>query len=260
LRVLKKLFRKRVLLALAAVLAAGAFCQANYQVPVLMYHRVDHAPPGVPEGLCVSPETFEKQMEFLKIHGYRVIRLEELVRATKEGRRLPFKSVVLTFDDGTMDNIENAFPTLKKMDFPATIFMIAQNVGKGGWLSTEDLRLMDASGITIGSHTVTHAFLPSLTEEEARGEIVESKRVLETLLEHPVTLFSYPAGGFTELSKVMVENAGYEGAVTTNHGRRKGDPYALHRIKVKESKGSLFNFWAKTTGLYHIGKKRIKTS
>lgn len=248
--------RKRLLLVLALAAAAALACRAAYRVPVLMYHVIGD--PSVHGGLAVRPETFERQMEFLRSHGYRVIPLEEHVRNVRDGRRAPFGTVVVTFDDGTIDNIEHAFPVLKKMGFPAAIFMITENIDREGWLSAEDLRLMDASGVTIGSHTVTHAFLPQVKEEaKLLHELRASKETLEKVLGHPVTLFSYPAGGFTNRAKALVEAEGYEGAVTTNHGTALSDPYAIHRIKVKDAGGNLFGFWAKTTGLYHIGKRLI---
>jgi len=250
--------RKRLFVAALALLALFGAYRAAYRVPILMYHVVGD--PAEYGGLGVRPATFERQMEFLRAHGYHVIGLEELVRLVREGRRAPLGTVVITFDDGTIDNIDKAFPVLKKMGFPATVFMITSNIDREGWLSAEDLRLMDASEITIGSHTVSHAYLPDLrSEEDVVREIRQSKRTLEDLLGHPVTLFSYPAGGFTGSIRSIVAAEGYEGAVTTNQGLAANDPYALHRVKVRDSAGNLFNFWAKTTGLYHIGKKRIVT-
>lgn len=221
-----------------------------------MYHHVEPDVKG--SSLHVSPGMFTRQMEFLKIHGYRVAPLEEIIRKTRAGERIPFKTVAITFDDGYLDNFKYAFPVLKNMDFPATIFMITRDIGQKGFLSEEDLRILDESGIAIGSHTVNHAFLPDLRDKnELFYEMDESKKTLETILGHPVTLFSYPAGGVTQGAKAMVEALGYEGAVTTNYDSAKGDAFAIRRVKISEGKGSLFNFWLKVSGLYHLGKKRI---
>ena len=93
--------------------------------------------------------------------------------------------------------------------------------------------------------------------EEIQAQLQESKVRLEEILGHPVTLFSYPAGGVTTQIRSQVEAAGYEGAVTTNYSAVRNDPYVLHRIKVGESSKNLFNFWFKTSGLWHLGKKRV---
>ena len=70
-------------------------------------------------------------------------------------------------------------------------------------------------------------------------------------------MFSYPAGGASESIAALVREAGYEAAVTTNYLRGRHDPYALHRVKISEARGSLFNFLLKVSGWYHLGKKRI---
>src|SRR4051812_46881117 len=110
---------KKGLLRLAALAAfvAGVvlFCRTQYELPVLMYHRVDVSEKS---GTVVSPETFERQMEFLKTHGYHVLALSEVLDILKSRKNFPPNSVAITFDDGTVDNIKNAFPILKKMGFP----------------------------------------------------------------------------------------------------------------------------------------------
>ena len=252
---MKKIF-KRLAIAALVILSFVLFYKVNFEVPILMYHHV-----GLPEDRSstnVSLETFENQMEFLKVHRYRVVPLEELVETIKSGKSIPADTVAITFDDGYLDNIQNAFPVLKKMNFPATIFVITRNINEPGWLSEEDLKILDESGISIGAHSVNHAFLKDSPTGDAALEISESKKRLEKILGHPVTLFSYPAGGLNRETPILVEKAGYEGAVTTNYGKTKHSPYALHRIKASEGHGNLFGFWMKVSGLYHFGKKRVE--
>ncbi len=245
---------------LAAVFLGGAalfyFYTSHYEVPVLMYHQVVES--DGQSSLQVSPETFKRQMEFLKAHGYHVVPLESLIRDLKNKKSIPLNTVAITFDDGFLDNFQNAFPVLKEMNFPATIFVITENINKEHWLFEEDLRILDDSGISIGSHTVTHAFLPDHSAEEVETELRHSKEHLEEILGHSVTLFSYPAGGVTPPIRQAVEKAGYVGAVTTNYGKTRHDPYALHRVKVSDAHGNLFNFWFKVSGLSQLGKKRVE--
>lgn len=85
---------------------------------ILMYHRV-HADPHV---LSVSPERFEAQIRFLKEFCHP-LSLSELVEALRHGRRLPPRSVVVTFDDGYRDNYTHAFPVLQAYGIPATFFV-----------------------------------------------------------------------------------------------------------------------------------------
>ncbi len=252
-----KRFFGRVLLLFffACVMILGY--QAAYEVPVLMYHHVDYNPER--SSIYVSPETFEQQMEFLKVHRYHVASLDEVMSALKTGKRLPPNTVAITFDDGHLDNIQNAYPVLKKMGFPATIFMITGNIGREDWLSEEDLKIMSDMGIDIGSHTESHKYLPNVrNNEQIDWELVQSKARLEGILGKPVKYFSYPAGGLRSDIEEMTRRAGYEGAVTTNYSARRHDPYALRRIKITESTGGLFSFWLKTSGLYSLSRKKVQ--
>lgn len=238
------------------ILVFFLFYRANYEAPILMYHHVGDSADQSSTNL--STEAFRRQMHFLRLYRYRVIGLKEFLIQIRSGRRVPMNTVVITFDDGYLDNIKNAFPILKELNFPATVFMITRNINEPGWLSEEDLRILDDSAVSTGSHTVNHAFLPQLDEKVALFELRESKKRLEKILGHPVLLFSYPAGGVTRQIKELVEKEGYEGAVTTNYGRKTHDPFVLHRIKATEGGGNLFGFWIKVSGLYHLGKKRIE--
>ncbi len=251
-----KLLKKRFWVVFILISVFFLFYRANFETPILMYHEVGDRWDG--STTSVSAAAFKRQMEFLRVHRYRVISLTDFLKELKTDRKISFKTVVVTFDDGYLDNFKNAFPILKQLDLPATIFMITENINREGWLAEEDLRILDDSGVSIGSHTIHHAFLPSLSAKEAFFELTESKKRLEKILGHPVTLFSYPAGGVTKEIKERVKKAGYEGAVTTNYGKPKNDPYLLHRIKVTEAGGNLFSFWIKTSGLYHLGKRRIE--
>lgn len=91
---------------------------------VLMYHRVDE-PEYDPWQLAVSPAHFEQQLQVLRQH-WNPISLAELSQAIAT-RSVPDRSVVLTFDDGYIDNFEQAKPLLEKYNVPATFFIATQN-------------------------------------------------------------------------------------------------------------------------------------
>jgi len=249
---LKRGVRRWILVGILCLVAV-VFYRTHSQVPVLMYHNVQDVASGSTQ---VSFKSFERQMEFLKVHRYHVVPLSVVADACKAHKRLPPNTVAITFDDGRLDNFQYAFPILRKMGFPATIFIITDNIGREGWLTDEDIRILDESGIALGSHTAHHAFLPDLTVPSVTNELEESKAALEQIVNHPVTLFCYPAGGLTPKIMSLVKKAGYEAAVTTNYARGRFNPYAIRRIKITERDGNLFRFWFKLSGLYHLGKKR----
>lgn len=242
------------LLVAAAVLAGAFFVSPpRYIVPILMYHHV--APGHRDSKLFVSPEAFERQVGFLARRGFRVITLEELVRTIRRGERVRSKTVLITFDDGFRDFYEHAYPVLKRHGVPATVFAVANDVGKARefpFCSWEELREMSDHGIEVGSHTLTHAFLPKLEVRALEREIGESKKILEAGLGKPVRFLSYPGGGFDDRARQAAKAVGYEAAVATHPGASYGDRdlWTLRRLRVSRSCDNLFWFWFKVSGFY----------
>ena len=96
------------------------------KVLILMYHRVAE-PPSDPWALAVEPRRFAEHLEVLRQHA-RPMRLRQLSRALLEGD-LPDRSVIVTFDDGYVDNLHNAKPLLEHYDIPATVFLTTGYIG-----------------------------------------------------------------------------------------------------------------------------------
>ena len=97
------------------------------QVGILLYHRVC---PSKDNWAVkpLSPLSFERQMEYFR-RNYEILSLDRLVQYIKQGRPLPEKAVVITFDDGYRDNYLYAYPTLMKHGIPATIFITTGHIG-----------------------------------------------------------------------------------------------------------------------------------
>lgn len=101
----------------------------NYGIPILMYHKISDADePGVHPyyKLCTSPNRFRQHMRFLQARGYQVISLKEAVKLSSIDLSLSTdhpKYVVLTFDDGYQDFYINAWPILKELGYPVTVFV-----------------------------------------------------------------------------------------------------------------------------------------
>jgi len=91
-------------------------------------HRVAADSDGYMEGL--TPAFFEQQMHYLTRH-YEVLALSRLVEILACGKNPPNNSVVLTFDDGFVDNLDNAFPILERFGAPATIFLVTGSIASG---------------------------------------------------------------------------------------------------------------------------------
>jgi peptidoglycan/xylan/chitin deacetylase (PgdA/CDA1 family) len=243
--------KKWVFLILLGIAAYGGLSRA-YVTPILMYHHIDHR--DQEWKLSVSPESFERQMEFLKAHQYKVLSLSEYIEMLQKKQPVPKKSVVITFDDGYDNNFINAFPVLRKMGFPATIFIQEDGINRQGYMTQDDIMILLENDIEIGSHTVHHGFLPDLSPEGRNYEIARSKTLLEQRFHRPIELFSYPGGGFNETVRQDVILAGYKGAAATHPGwgYPSADPYALKRIRVSRTADNLFVFWIQLSGFYTL--------
>jgi peptidoglycan/xylan/chitin deacetylase (PgdA/CDA1 family) len=269
-------------------------------VQILVYHRVNDDHDRYFSGMPLK--VFRKQMEYLA-DNFNVCSLEEAVeRMTRKD--IPDNTVVITFDDGYRDNYLSAFPILKELSIPATIFLATDAIGSqrilwhdrvfsafrrtrvavldgfgnysqryplstveeklfaqgaflkflwslddhektfwidflveklevtdrkempGLMLSWEEVKIMHESGISFGSHTVTHPILSKLSVDRARQEIQESKTVIEQKLRTPIRTFAYPNGrkdDFNESIKNLLKDAGYACALTTKFGTNESD-------------------------------------
>lgn len=197
---------------------------------VLTYHQISDLDDQLdPYRISVSPADFDRQMRHLKEQRYNVISIDALVSALESGTSLPPNSVVITFDDGYLDNYTNAWEILQRYDFPATIFLVSGLMGKAAlWdgeigaqlplMSVMQAREMQADGkITFGSHTHTHAALDRLPIDEVRAQLNTSKAVLEDALGKAVTMFAYPYERFNIPVQNAVVDAGYSAAFGAEH-------------------------------------------
>lgn len=230
-------------------------------VPVLMYH--DIAAEGT-NSMTISEKTFREHMKALYDAGYNTVTVEELVEFVEQGRPLPEKPVVITFDDGYMSNYDIAYPILREYGFEANIFVIGVSVGKDTYKDTEnaitphfgeaEMAEMTSSGlITIGSHTYDmHQWapyesgtvresvsrLPGESEEEfisaLRKDFSKSSSDIETATGEAVTAFAYPMGVYDTLSQWVLSDLGVKVTFSTDHGTNtviKGLPQSLSALR-----------------------------
>lgn len=230
------------------------------RIPVLLYHKIDKpAPDARVRGGYMPRGRFEKQMVYLKKQGFVFYTASKLVEHYRENGSFPPNALALTFDDGWKDNYTNAFPVLRRLQLPATIFIIpscvgmvsakAQAEGESGraHLSREEILEMADAGFEFGSHSMNHRLLHEISTAEVRFEIEESKRQIEALLQKPCKVFAYPAGFFTDEARRIVEETGHVAAFSTIYGPAEGRPdlYALNRIEILRRDRFLFQFAAK---------------
>ena len=219
--------------------------------PVLAYHRVH--PETTRKTPTVSPSAFEKQMEILA-RRWDPVPLSAVFESLA-GKPLPRRAVAVTFDDGTDDNFTYAFPALARCRIPATVFLIAGQIGRPGFLSEEQIRQMAGARISFGSHGLDHEYLPSLAKPDLERTLSDSKRIIESL-GVPAEFVSYPGGGFNAEVIEAARRAGYAGGCTTNRGFRRFPPdrWALRRITLHDNAASPAGIWLRCCGLYGINR------
>jgi peptidoglycan/xylan/chitin deacetylase (PgdA/CDA1 family) len=228
--------------------------QRVYRIPILMYHYVSVPPPDADKyrlDLSVTPANFDAQMEYLASEGYHPVRLSDVAEFLRNGKPLPINPIVLTFDDGYLDNHQYALPILKKYKFPATFFIIAQIVDdkKPGYMTWNQIEDLAIEGMEIGSHSMTHPDLKDKPRVFQTSEIAGSKLVIESRIGTPIKSFSFPAGKYDAQTIQLLRAAGYLAAVTTEPqgAKQSADAvFELQRIRVRGSHSlNDFGYWIK---------------
>jgi peptidoglycan/xylan/chitin deacetylase (PgdA/CDA1 family) len=157
---------------------------------------------------------------------------------------LPSNSVCLTFDDGLAGVYRNAFPILREYGYPAVLFLVTGYCGqKNNWpgqpeafqempmVSWEQVRELDAGGVTIGAHTINHPRLDQMSSVELQREIRGANEAITACIDKPVEWFAYPYGRYNSLVRKEVQSL-YRGACSTQLDIIKNDSnrFLLPRI------------------------------
>ena len=220
--------------------AANAPAADSLRVPILVYHSVmPHHPGQTAEQrvLNVDDSVFAAQMRYLVDGGYHVVSFAALVDALEGRDTLPNRAVVITFDDGWENQYRHAFPILRRFGLTATFFVFTTPIGTDKKLMTwEQLRELQAAGMTIGSHTRTHPVLPDC-HAALHNEVVMSRADIEQHLGRAPDFFAYPFGAWDSLSAASARTAGYRAARTYRGGawNRLSDLYHLRAVPVTEN-------------------------
>lgn len=192
---------------------------------VLAYHGLGVYPRSLdPHNLMVDPERFRQQLLTLKRRGYSFVSLARFAAYLDEGAP-PDGVCALTFDDGTVDNVELLLPLLTELKLPATIFVCPGLLGQDHFAMppSAGVRLMNVDElldlassplVEIGSHTNLHSDLSGASSEEAYQDLLSSKQELERLLQRPVNTFAYPKCCYSPECPEAARRAGYLVAVT----------------------------------------------
>lgn len=215
------------IICVLSLIFTGAAGQGRFAPKVFMYHLIQEEPFTDYTSLFVRPYDLDQQVGMLQDQGYRFLFAEEYQRTA-----LP--SVILTFDDGYVDNYTELFPILKKYKAKATIFLVADYIDRPGFLSKEQIREMSSSGlVSFQSHTKTHRDLTTLSNADVRTEFRYSKYVISQITGKPVTAISYPEGQYTDrMTKIVREYFTRAYSTDQRSVPRGQEMYAIYRKSI----------------------------
>ena len=212
------------------------------KVPILMYHRVGH---GMDSPWWVAKQDFESHLRGLRGQGYESVLPSDLAAHQRWGWPLPAKPVMITFDDGYRNVLEDAEPLLKQYGFRAVCYLITGLVAdtpetRKSWegtplLTWPEVRAMQARGtVVFGGHSRSHANLRAMADPS--GEISGCYRDLRKKGKFRPEGFCYPSGQYKDETMACVARARFSTAVTCDDGiaeiAGRDNLLALPRVSV----------------------------
>lgn len=199
------------------------------KVPVFMYHAVGDQLLGE-ASLFVSPREMEKQLQFIVDEGYTPITFEDLDHVDEIE-----KPVLLTFDDGYIDNYTALFPLLQKYQLRCTVFVIPDMIGGFYKMDKAQIKELSDSGlVSIQSHTMSHSFLSSQGQKQLVHEHYDSMLEIARITGKQPFVLCYPTGKSSEASRAVTAQY-YEYGLCMSGPcwvTGQGDPYLIYRYFI----------------------------
>jgi peptidoglycan/xylan/chitin deacetylase (PgdA/CDA1 family) len=235
------------LLFIIALLPSVTLADNIINIPILCYHNLNPTKPG---SMNLTPQRFESQIKWLKENGFTIIPLKDAVQFLQGKRQsLPEKSVVITADDGWQSVYTYMYPIVKKYNIPVTLFIYPETISSGkNAMTWDELKELKQTGLfDIQGHTYSH---PNFKQEKrhrsavnfekfVKGELINSKKILEDKLGVKITLLAWPFGIYNDYLEKEAADAGYDMAFSIDYrtANRSYKPMAQPRymIVVSES-------------------------
>lgn len=205
-----------------------------------MYHYISLPPEDADiyrTDLSVTPDNFRAQMQYLADNGHTPIDFYTFSRAITNHELLPPKPVILTFDDGYLDNYEIAYPILQQFGFVGTFFIPTEFIdnNRAGYMTWPMIEEMAANGHRFEPHSRTHPDLRARNDDYLIWEILGPQETLAFHIGYTPRYFSYPSGRYDENVLTMMRRLDFWGAVTTAGGDELGfaNRFTWPRLRVR---------------------------
>ncbi|NMH60741.1 polysaccharide deacetylase family protein [Alteromonas sp. MYP5] len=183
---------------------------------ILLYHHVSDE---TPKSTSISPDLFAEHMAYLDKH-HHVMPLQEAIKKLQQKQPLPDKTVVITFDDGYVNILENGHPILKRYNFPYTIFINPDVIGtQKNQLTWQQVKMMQQEGVTFANHTLDHLHLLNRQAGEDKDDwldrvwtnIEQAEQAIEAKTDTSFKFLAYPFGEYNQTLAEKLADEGYVG-------------------------------------------------
>lgn len=211
---------------------------ARKQVPILCYHQVRNWRPSdgkVGKDYIVEIENFKNHIKMLVDSGYNTILPDQLYAYLNEGKPLPPKPVMLTFDDTDLDQFTIVNPTLKKYGYKAVYFIMTVSIGKKGkfvdYMSADQIKTLSDEGNVIGSHTYDHKNFKKYEGKDWEEQLDKPTKRLEGITGKKIEYFAYPFGLWNAEGIPQLKKRSFKMAFALADKRDPNEPlYTVRRI------------------------------
>ena len=140
--------------------------------------------------------------------------------------------LALSFDDGHISDFDIVLPLLKEYEAQGTFFVTPNYVGKKGYMSWEQIKALGEAGMEIGSHSVNHQYMTTLSTEQLLAELKDSKKQIERHTGKEVVSFAYPFGDCSARTHKVAKAVGYKNICTSRPGLYNFKMSSINRNSV----------------------------
>ncbi len=246
------LLGSEALFALEKVKTSGA-SQRDSEAVVFMYHRFGNSKyPST----NIRLDQFRAHLDYIHNNSFKVWKLSKILRYLKEHKEIPPKTVAISVDDAYISTYTNAYPMLKQMGYPFTVFVNTHpiDVHSKSYMSWDQMREMADNDVEFANHSLTHEYMlpsPSETKQEwskrfEKEVLLAQKRLQEELGKNTNTnpkMFSYPFGEYNTDMAALLREMGFIGIAQESGVMSRASSFeAMPRYPMSERFGALKSF------------------
>ena len=210
---------------------------------IFVYHRFGE---GQFPSTSIRMEQFKSHLLELRRKRYNILPITEIIQKINNKEKLPDFTIGLSIDDAYSSVYEKAWPLLREAKIPFTLFISTDVVDRQatGYMSWDQIRELESSGVTIGSQTKSHKHLPLISIEDAKQEIDKANVRIKREIGLRPDLFAYPYGEYNSSVRELIIDRGFKAAFTQSSGalHSYSDKFSLPRFALNERYGGIDRF------------------